>query len=340
MASLYRICFIFVNILVCHIDLSCSFNYYNNSPIGHFNNILIRSDHIFIGGKTGIVKLNKADLQEILYVLINDVWLMIFDDATNDVMSCYMDTDKYSQCSKYDEETLVKKNKSSSEIFAIDQTYPAVYQKCRLADKDGFFVASNSVQKLYNKDKHLGIYSWRLDNMSEFRYQLFQMNYKKTKNFIRSSIFKASFVYSKFAYFLYNVFENELFVGSKIGKMCTTGDATIHSQFPTSYEDMPLICCHDNTNYTHVEAGIIVNDTVLVSFSNDMSSVICTYNVTDLEENYRDSRIEKLRCNQPTRPTNRYFEPNLKWNPNTCIYAENKTCLYQMVRIYFDRVIG
>lgn len=340
MACLYRICFIFVNILVCHIDLCCSFNYYSNSPIGHFNNILIRSDHIFIGGKTGIVKLDKADLQEILYVLINDVWLMIFDDATNDVMSCYRDTEKHSQCSKYDEKTLVKKNKSSSEIFDIDQTYPAVYQKCRLADKDGFLVASNSVQKLYNKDKHFGIYSWGLDDMSEFRYQLFQMNYKKTKNFIRRSIFKASFVYSNFAYFLYNVFENELFVGSKIGKMCTTSDATIHSPFPTSYEDMPLICCHDNTNYTHVAAGVIVNDTVLVSFSNDMSSVICTYNVTDLEENYKHSRIEKLRCNQPTKPTNRYFEPNLKWNPHTCISAENETCLHQMVRIYLYRVIG
>ncbi|OPL21589.1 hypothetical protein AM593_05357, partial [Mytilus galloprovincialis] len=115
--------------------------------------------------------------------------------------------------------------------------------------------------------------------------------------------------------------------------MCASHHTYSSTGFRTSYEDIPLVCNHDNVNYTKIEDGLVLNGTIIASFSYMESSVICSFSIKELATRFLDSRMNILRCNQKTGWKNRSFKPDpfIAWQPNTCIHMNNQTCVEPMV---------
>ncbi|XP_052059630.1 uncharacterized protein LOC127700241 [Mytilus californianus] len=315
------------------ISYTFSLNVYDKYKIGHRPVLLIEGDYVYLGGELGLVKLDKTSFNELKFISVQNVWAVLVDDDTNLLIVCSSLGDGESHCHKLTRN--LKKKDKTSERFMVDLNTPPLYLKCRLSEKLGIIIAAPCIKSFTNRKDSKTIYSLQMGSLDEFSYSsttVYHLIYKENKNRLQMR-YKAGFVHQQFVYFLYNVYLKDQFIEAKLGKMCASHHTYSSNGFHTSYEDIPLVCYHDNVNYTKIEDGLVQNETIIVSFSNLKSSVICSLSIEELAKRFRDSRMNILRCNQKTGWKNRSLKPDpfSAWQSKTCIHLKNQTCDESMV---------
>ncbi|XP_071128956.1 uncharacterized protein [Mytilus edulis] len=313
--------------------IAFSRNVYDIHKVGHRPVLLVEGDCVYVGGELGMVNLDKKSFEELKFMSVQNVWALLVDDDANLLIVCSSLGDGKSQCHKMNRN--LKENDITSEQFMIDLNTPPLSIKCRLSDEIGIVIAAPYIKSFTNRKDSKTIYSLQMGSLNEFRYSsntVYQLGYNENMN--RSQMrYIAGFVHEQFVYFLYNIYLNDQFIEAKLGKMCASHHTYSSTGFRTSYEDIPLVCYHDNVNYTKIEDGLVLNGTMIASFSYMESSVICSFSIKELAKRFLDSRMNILRCNQKTGWKNRSFKPDpfIAWQPNTCIHLNNQTCVESMV---------
>ncbi|CAC5379797.1 unnamed protein product [Mytilus coruscus] len=310
-----------------------SLNVYDIHKVGHRPVLLIEGDYVYLGGELGLVKLDKTSFNELKFISVQNVWAVLVDDDSNLLIVCSSFGDGESHCHKLTRN--FKEKDITSERFMIDLNTPPLYLKCRLSDGIGIMIAAPYIKSFTYGKYSKTIYSLQMGSLDEFSFSsntVYHLIYNGNMNRLEMR-YKAGFVHQQFIYFLYNVYLNDQFIEAKLGKMCASHHKYSSNGFRTSYEDIPLVCYHDNVNYTKIEDGLVLNGTIIVSFSNLESGVICSFSIKELAKRFRDSRMNILRCNQKTGWKNRSFKPDpfSAWNSKTCIHLKNQTCAESMV---------
>lgn len=271
-----------------------------------FRNIAVTPHFVYIGGNSKIIQLSSSlqlegektiDHENIKYP---ENWLLTVLENETLIVCNYESEETYNtRCRKYKVESGIGAH--TLDTFSIKINHQSTrYLTTTVVNKNVLLIASSTCIHIQTiKDTtcyailNLEVNSFEKFNLNTYGLGYF-VEYVKTKHVT----FKTAFKVKGFVYFLLNAEEGL----SKLGKICTSNPNTTSN----SYEDTPIICSHNNTNYTLAEDAVFWMEYLYVAFIDDSSSVICKYKLVDIKTKFQESRQNRLQCPYTT-TQNRYF---------------------------------
>lgn len=279
-----------------------------------FRNLAVASDYVYIGGENNIIHLNSTlDVYEkrtITHYPVN--WLLTVHNNKN-LTACNYKKDSYELiCLNFD--VGPKMINRTQKIGLKTKSPSAKYITTTFSDERKIYevlvIATSSCFTYSGESKCTAISgSLFMDNSTPFAEypkdeKLYSVRYLDSRHVNFTTVLQQD----KYIYFLFNPNDTQ----SKLGKLCT---ARISLSFMNSFEDTPIKCTHNTIVFTKAQDAVFWKDYLFVAFTNDSSSAICRYKLTDIETKFKESRQERLKC--PHVPVeNSYFkreQNNFKW---------------------------
>ena len=279
-----------------------------------FINLAVISDYVYIGGRNSLMQLNSSLGIVNIKPTKGSNWLLIpyktrYEETI--LISCdYIGEDK-TECIGSRSNFSIVDGYSRSHI--IIKKPHVRYTTTTIGSDNILTIASSDCIKI-NADSSDCI------AISNYKDQIvkFENHEKHTVKYLTVSgekpqinlDFRTVVENGKYIYYLF-ILNHTI---SKLGKTCN--DIIPPPRF-NAYEDVPIVCSHNGIKFTTAQDLIFWNDDLLVVFTDDTASVICR--LTKLYDNFKISRIERLKC-RDIHPNNTYFyNPSGNWCYNEAI---------------------
>lgn len=300
------------------------------SPLRH---MVISNETIYVGGIGGISSLHRENITEkSLYINNSNVWLLLYDEDSEEIIQCNQNYDNVSHCSKLG--ASLQKIGNVITNMSVDIRYLPTYSMIYVKEVNTSIVVigANSAKIL---NKSYGILSF---NLADFTLFNTEPNLKGPMNIERADeekiklSFKSSFYRAPHVYFFFQVYELNQFVTSRIGKLCLNYENSNNSShgYHHSYEDMNITCSYNGTNLTKIENVIDEGEFAIFLFLHNNASVICKRFWIDIEKEFNESRRLQLLCKKPdavqVKREEEYFEKDIELGSTTHCFINKTYC--------------
>jgi len=263
-----------------------------------FINLAVISDYVYTGGKHSLIQLHSSLKVVNIKPTNGSNWLLTPYKMENEetlLISCDYKGEYISSCIGY------RSNLSIVDGDIKIKKPIARYTTTTIGSANVLTIASSDCLKHPKLSGECFAISNYKEDIRYFNdkgtYTVQYLDAKKNNKFIFD--FRTVVGHHNYTYFLF-VFNNTV---SKLGKICK--DANTFNMGHNAYEDVPIACSHKGVDFTTAQDLMFWNDDLLVVFTDGTASVICKF--TNLFDNFKISRIEKLKC--PYRQLkNKYFK--------------------------------
>jgi hypothetical protein len=256
-----------------------------------FINFAVISDYVYIGGKNSLIQLNSSLGIVNIKPMEGSNWLLA-PYKTRDVGTILIACDH----KRGDETECLGYRSNFSIVDGYHTTYIKIkkpharYTTTTIGSDNILTIASSDCIKIDASPECIAIsnYKDKIDLFTESRkYTVEYLTVNKKKSQINLD-FKNVVANGNYTYFLFAL----NYTVSKLGKICT--DTITFKVQHSAYEDVPLFCSHNGVNFTKAQDLMFWNDDLLMVFTDGSVSVICRF--TNLFDNFKISRIERLKC--------------------------------------------
>lgn len=326
-------------VLLCITSFGVEFTLSQNSThkFAPLRQMIVSINTIFIGGAGGIAVLDKDSMTEKAdSERFTKNWLLLYDERRDELIQCREIVNNISYCSSLNPGFLLQKESVKSPNMTVDlqniPTYSIVNAKEVNTSIVVIGVNSAKIQNI-----SYGILSFNLTDLNLFQTELFgkgPMNIELADSENYTLAFKSSFFHAPHVFFFFQVHAHNMFASSRIGKLCLNYEKKSNKTgFYHSYEDMNMTCTHRGITLRKIEYALDDDESVIVLFLHNRSSVICVYSWDDINKDFLESRKSKLPCGNTTedgeyfeftRQQNRHVDCFVtKGNETVCDKAEN-----------------
>jgi len=321
-----------LSILLLSISAFCECKKIHTNFTEEFVNLAFVSDYVYIGGKHSLIQLNSSLGIVNIKPTNRSNWLLTPYETKNEgtiLIACGYKEEYKSSCTGYRNNLSIIVEYEGQDI-PMGKTPHARYTTTTIGSDNIITVASSdctqpgiyaqgcfAITNYWKDIKHYDIGSYSVEYLSKNAKSKFSFD------------FRAVVGNGNYTYFLF-MFNHTV---SKLGKICK--DTNTFNVNLNAYEDVPIFCSHNGVNFTTAQDLIFWNDDLLVVFNNSTASVICKF--TKLYDNFKISRIERLKCSY-RQLKNKYFKnPSLdvcynetigKCQPSTVVSIALRILLY------------